>query len=191
MRNIFIKYNIGGIKLNILLSLLLSVSSNLDNIIFGVSCGASKIRIPLKSAVLISVITTTITMVFMILGTILGNVLKSNIADIIGGTLLILIGLYFLISEVFINKKEETIDEKMISVKGVLMLSLNLSFNNIPIAIAGGISNTSIIYTAIFSLVLSTLFMYVGNLIGRKVKNKITSAVAAIILIVLGILKCV
>ena len=100
-------------------------------------------------------------------------------------------GLYFLISEVFINKSQDVIDDKIISTKGTLMLALNLSFNNIPIAIAGGISNTSIIYTAIFSLILSTAFMYIGNLIGRKVKSKITSAIAAIILIVLGILKCV
>lgn len=177
--------------MNILLSLLLSVSSNLDNIIFGVSCGTAKIKIPFKSTIIISTITTVITTIFMILGTALGEILKNNIANIIGGILLIIIGLYFLISEVFINKSQDVIDDKIISTKGTLMLALNLSFNNIPIAIAGGISNTSIIYTAIFSLVLSTAFMYIGNLIGRKVKSKITSAIAAIILIALGILKCV
>ena len=189
--SIFIKYNIGGIKLNILLSLLLSVSSNLDNIIFGVSCGTMKIKIPFRSAILISIITTIITAIFMCFGTALGEILKIKTADIIGGILLIIIGLYFLISEVFISKSEETVNDKMIGTKGKLLLALNLSFNNIPIAIAGGISDTSIVYTAIFSFILSTLFIYIGNLVGRKVKSKIISAVAATILIVLGILKCV
>lgn len=79
----------------------------------------------------------------------------------------------------------------MITYKSMLVTAINLSFNNIPIAIAGGLSGTNIIYTVIFSFIFSTLFMYIGNAAGRKFQNKIVSVIASTLLVIFGIIKCV
>lgn len=175
--------------MNILMALLLSISSNLDNIIFGIGYGALNISIPIKSASIISGITACVTAVFMMLGTALGELLNVSIANVVGGALLIAIGIYFLISEVVMSKKEESEVKDIISLKSIILIALNLSVNNIPIALAGGISNTSVLYTFLFSYIFGALFIYLGNLVGKKFKGKILSLVASILLIILGIAK--
>lgn len=177
--------------MSILLALLLSISSNLDNIIFGITYGASNVQIPIKGATIISCITTLITGMFMVLGMEVGELLNAQVANVLGGVLLILIGLYYIIEEFVFLKKEDTNIAKIITVKSMFLIAINLSINNIPIAIAGGISNTNIFYTVVFSFIFSTLFMYLGNVVGRKFKSKIVSALASILLIILGIIKCV
>lgn len=177
--------------MNILMALLLSISSNLDNIIFGIGYGASNITIPIKSASIISGITACVTAVFMILGTVLGELLNVAIANVVGGVLLIAIGIYFLVSEVITSKKEECEVKDVISLKSIILIALNLSVNNIPIALAGGISNTSVLYTSLFSYIFGALFIFLGNMVGKKFKGKILPLVASILLVILGIIKCV
>lgn len=177
--------------MSILLALLLSISSNLDNIIFGITYGASNVQIPIKCATIISCITTIITGTFMVLGMEVGELLNAQVANVLGGILLVLIGFYYMIDEIVFLKKGNTNVDKIVTVKSMFLIAINLSINNIPIAIAGGISNTNIFYTVIFSFIFSSIFMYLGNVVGRKVKSKIVSVLASILLIILGIIKCV
>lgn len=177
--------------MDILLALILSMSSNLDNIILGLTYGASNVQIPFKCSLIISCITTVVTVIFMVLGVTLGELLNAKVANVFGGMLLILIGFYFIIFEVLKKKNDSASIEQIITYKSMLLTATNLSVNNIPIAIAGGLSGTNILYTAIFSFVFSTLFMYIGNVAGRKFQSKMISAVAPILLVILGIIKCV
>lgn len=177
--------------MDILLALILSMSSNLDNIILGLTYGASNVQIPFKCSLIISCITTVVTVIFMVLGVTLGELLNAKVANVFGGVLLILIGFYFIIFEVLKKRNDSASIEQIITYKSMLLTATNLSVNNIPIAIAGGLSGTNILYTAIFSFIFSTLFMYIGNVAGRKFQSKIISAVAPILLVILGIIKCV
>lgn len=62
--------------MDILLALILSMSSNLDNIILGLTYGASNIQIPFKYSLIISCITTVVTVAFMTFGMTLGRLFK-------------------------------------------------------------------------------------------------------------------
>lgn len=191
-KSIVYSFNIllGEFSVNILLALLLSISGNLDNIVFGVNYGVSKVKITMKVSMIISIFTTVITAIFMVFGMFLGAIMPIKIADRIGGILLIAIGVYFMISG-FISSPEKQVksDEKIYTKKAIL-LACGLCVNNIPIAVVAGISNASIIWTSIFSLVFGSLFIFIGNIIGRKLNSIYLSAITSFLLIILGILKC-
>lgn len=177
--------------MDILLALLLSISSNLDNIMFGITYGVSNLKIPIKSAMIVSSITTTITGIFMLLGLAFGEIFNIQLANVIGGILLILIGICFIAVELLHTKTEKKNKGEFVSLKGIVLIATNLSINNIPIAIAGGMSNTNIFYTILFSFIFSSLFMHFGNVVGRRFKGTMVSIIASLLLIIFGIIKCV
>lgn len=93
---------------NILSSLLFSVSSNLDSIVIGIAYGI-KIKMGLFSNILIGIITTLSTFISMYIGKIILNFISINLANLIGSSVIIILGLYFLLESIinlYINNKK-------------------------------------------------------------------------------------
>lgn len=168
------------------MALLFGISCNLDNVILGMSYGFSNTKISLKNSIFISLICTAITTYCLAIGEAISDFIPFELANIFGAITLIALGIIFIIKEI-INKEKNNRLIKCIDLKNILYISLGLSLNNMPIAIASSIGGINILLTAVFSLILSTLFIYIGNIIGKKAEGKYISYLASIILILLGV----
>lgn len=174
--------------INIISALLFSISANLDNIAIGLTYGIKKVNIPLYNNILISFITSIFTFLSMYIGTHIAHIIPQKIENIIGSLILITIGIYQIIIQLISKNKIKK------SPKNYFSLIIMLSLNNIAVGLAASITGVNIIVATIFTLILSTLFLYTGNLIGRKALNnkfieKYSELISAILLIITGILQ--
>jgi putative sporulation protein YtaF len=80
-------------------ALLLSLSSNLDNVGVGVAYGIRKIRVPFSSNLVIALITGTGTLAAMLAGQTIGRFLQPRIASLAGASLLIGLGAWVVFQE--------------------------------------------------------------------------------------------
>lgn len=171
----------------------LSIILSIDALFFGLTFGLNKIKLPIKS-----VIVLTITGLIIILGAIgLGDIMYSILphAKLIGGLILIGIGIFL------------TLDNKSNSIKSMLRKPESTDINkngNIEIgeAMAIGItlsidSSAVVIGTAylgiflpITIMLMQLLFLIIGIEIGKKIKPNINSryiaVISGLIIIILG-----
>lgn len=202
--------------MNFLSPLLLSISSNLDTFTVGASYGIKKIRMTKSSLLLIAIITSIGTFISMYLGKIIGNFFNQNIANIFGSILLSLVGIYFIIEHVRIEKKHRgediscyvesnskykviledpsivDIDKSYeISINEALLLSFALTINNLGVGVAASITGVNIPLSVFFNFIVTIISFYLGCFIGNsylsKFFGKYATLVSGIILILLGI----
>lgn len=177
-------------------ALILAISANLDTFSVAVSYGVKKIKIPLGSALLISLLTTIGTFLSMEFGLIISGFIPSFLSDSIGGLLISLIGLWFLI-DYFRHNKEDNIPmadsdhSGDISLKESIPLITALTINNLGVGISGSIAGVSTFYTTIFTFIVTALFLLLGTWTGKtasaKLLGKYAEPISNIILILLGI----
>ncbi len=82
-----------------LTALLLSLSSNLDNVGVGVAYGIRRIRVPFSSNLIIALITGTGTLAAILAGHTIGSFLQPRVAGLAGGSLLIGLGTWVVFQE--------------------------------------------------------------------------------------------
>lgn len=192
---------------NFLSVLLLSVSSNLDTVTVAISYGMNKIKIPWISSLLIAIISTLGTFLSMEFGSLLVDFIPANLADLIGGLMLIIIGVWFLIDFLRKNKtvklsydQDLIIDENFmadkdnsgdISIKETIPLALALTINNLGVGIAASITGISILYSTICTFIVTLISIWCGSWIGQGVASKLLGKyapiISSILLIILGI----
>ena len=190
-----------------LLSILLfSISSNLDNLIVGMSYGIKKICIPISANLLVAFITFTGTALSMIFGKSLANYIPIEVSNAIGAVMIIGIGAASLI-KYFRHRKNNQNDESPCSLKEpekydknknnrielreAISLGIALSINNIGLGIGASISGLHIVPAAIGAFVCSLIFISVGNLLGNSLLSKFiekySEPIASFGIIALGI----
>ena len=201
--------------MNLLSPLLLSISSNLDTFTIGTSYGIKKIRMTKSSLLIISIITSIGTFVSMYIGVLIANFFNQNISNIFGSILLSLIGIYFIIEHVRIEKKHrgedvsyyvenalkykkileesniiDTSKSYDIYIREIFLLSFALTINNISAGVAASITGINIPISTFFNFIATIISFYLGYFIGNsyffKLFNKYTTLASGIILIVLG-----
>jgi putative sporulation protein YtaF len=87
------------IQVSWLSSILLSLSSNLDNIAVGITYGIRRVRVPFTSNIVIALITGTGTLVSMLAGKTIGNLLNPRAANLLGGTILVGLGSWVVLQQ--------------------------------------------------------------------------------------------
>jgi putative sporulation protein YtaF len=92
--------------------LLLSLSSNLDNIGVGVSYGVRKINIPFTSNLLIASITSTGTLLSILLGQSIYLFISPEMAALLGGSIIIAAGIWVIFQEQVMHRGKEPQEEK-------------------------------------------------------------------------------
>lgn len=179
---------------------LFSISANIDNIPIGISYGIKKIHIPIFKILLICLITSIVTFLSMYIGQNVSRFFNISIANIIGSILLILIGLYPLVTNYLFKTKiqKSNIENKFsynnsynITIKEVFVMTSTLCVNNIATGIAASITGVNVLYTTISTFIFGTIFIFIGNNLGKKINNKLferySLLISSLILILIGI----
>lgn len=109
--------------MHILSILLFVISASLDNLVVGIAYGVKKLRISLISNLLIAFISCAGTFLSMLIGKLIGYFISPIYANIIGSSILIILGLWFIISSLKkrgIKKEESAIEtpkEKQVKIE--------------------------------------------------------------------------
>lgn len=195
--------------MNLLSTLMLCLSANIDTLTVGISFGLNKIRISIIDTMIIAFISTFGTFISMIFGQLINDFISIDLANIIGGVIIIIMGAWIILDCIFKKRKKNSnnqchyqeiinepskVDTDMsgdISIKESLVLSLALTINNIAIGIAASMTGVSILLTCIFTFILTLLTLYIGNKLGgcclSKFLGNYTSLLAGLLMIVLGL----
>ena len=183
--------------------LLIGVAANIDNLVISVSYGLKLNRIPLVYNLIISLTSVVFAFISITAGSYLSSYFSQSIVNFIGGSLIIILGIWFIVpSFVFVKNERTQIDDtqttsvsldkpKTISLKESLFLGFVLALNGFTIGFGAGIIGVSPLFTSIsigvFSLISIYLGIKVGNKIGDTLFGKYTSGVAGILLIFIGV----
>lgn len=195
-----------GLYMQFFSIMLFAVSSNLDNLIIGVSYGIKKIRIPFLSNFLIAVMAFAGTFLSMLCGERITQWLPVGLANAIGSVMIIVIGLGGLIKYLYsrrrsaqdnvqwpINEPEkyDKNSDKTLELKETVSLGIALTVNNIGLGVGASMSGLSVLGTAMMSSVFCMGLMLIGNYIGKgctsKRFEKYSEVISAVIIILLGI----
>ena len=196
--------------MHLISSLLFAISANIDSFIVGMSYGIKKSNIDLLKSTVISLVTLTGTVIAILMGTQISQFLPASSTQAIGCALLIGLGLYYIIKSFFsyirekIKKAEVQSNEcgsgtqnnvpataSLRTMKEGLFLGLALSINNFGMGIGASITGLKLLPTAVMSLVVSVIFLYAGNLIGKTkvphISDQSADFISGLILAALGI----
>ena len=173
--------------MNIISLLLYTISINLDNIPIGISLELNSKKSTLKKLLRISFFTSLITLISMIIGKYISFMFPVKIANRLGATILIIIGSYLLFKEYNLKSKNKC--KNPANFHEILVLSINNSLAGLSASITG----INYFFATIFNFVFSSIFLYLGSKIGKKVNNtkieKYSNYLSAIIIIILGIIE--
>ncbi|KAJ51856.1 putative sporulation protein YtaF [Clostridium tetanomorphum] len=193
-----------------------AISASSDSFIVGISYGINKIRIDFINNLFIATISGLGTFLSMAFGKLLLNIIPVEKANLIGSIVLILFGLYMLISS---SKNKHNKDEastkniqqdknyyynvlnnpeiididgsKNIELKESLSLGIVLSINNIGLGIAASVIGLNVYITSISSLLFGMIFIQLGHFVGEKFlskrMSKYSEVISYFIIILLGL----
>ena len=192
-----------------------SMSSNLDNFVIGIAFGIKKIKIGFLPNLLIALITVAGTVASMYAGKIAASFLPRGLTDLLGASIIILLGLYFVLQSFsnLLNRKkrirsialkdaDSMIDYAQDSDKDVsgsidiresAAVGCGLAFNNIGTGIAASAAGVQILQAAVCTFLFSIFFLilgvYLGDRIFGRVLGKYAPLLSGILLIALGIIE--
>jgi len=199
--------------MQILSAILFVLSASTDNFVVCLCYGIKKIKINLSINFLIAIISSVGTVISMELGNLIATFVPNNFTRILGGTILILIGLWAIISEFTENKKSSKTTEKSslsniedilsnpenadkdtsgsIDLKESFSLAIALALNNMGLGIGASIAGLNIILTTILTFFISIITISLGLTIGNKYLSKklgkYAAVISGLIIILLGI----
>jgi putative Mn2+ efflux pump MntP len=105
--------------------------------------------------------------------------------DILVGIIFIILGIEMILS----LKKEEKV-KLLTGILSVILFAFTVSIDSFSIGVGFGVANIKILLPCIIFSIISCLFTYIGVVVGNKLSNKfgsITTAIGAVILIILGL----
>ena len=196
--------------MHLISSLLFAISANIDSFIVGMSYGIKKSNIDLLKSTVISLVTLTGTVIAILMGT--------QISQFPAGLFhtghrmcssdrtrpLLYHKIFFSYIREKIKKAEVKSNEcgsgtqnnvpakaSLLTMKEGLFLGLALSINNFGMGIGASITGLKLLPTAVMSLVVSVIFLYAGNLIGKTkvphISDQSADFISGLILAALGI----
>lgn len=199
--------------MQILSAILFVVSASTDNFVVGLCYGIKKIKINLPINLLIAIISSIGTILSMEIGNIIAAFVPNNFTNILGGSILIIIGIWAIVSEFNVNKKSAKTAEKnslsniedilsnpenadkdtsgSIDLKESFSLSIALALNNMGLGIGASIAGLNIILTTVLTFFISIITIFLGLTIGNKYLSqklgKYAAVISGLIIILLGI----
>ena len=130
-----------------------------------------------------------------LIGAIIGTMMIAFVekyAPLIGGLLLVGLGIFTLYNTFFnSDRKSKVLVKKVSSWKGLMLLSIGLSLDNMIVGVGLGINEQSPLTLATVISVCSMVFAWIGINIGHLLKQqgaKMTEIISGLLLISLGIL---
>ena len=184
--------------------LLFIVSANIDNLVISISYGIKKIKIPLISNIVISLISLIGTAAAMLLGKSTLSFIPSYAANILGSSILILIGAVCIIKYCFGEPKGnekacpvENLERYDKDESGVIdiiesvSVGMLLTANNFGLGIGASAYGLDIVVMSAGSFAVSIISIFLGNTIGKsrlsKIAGKYAEIISGIIILILGL----
>ncbi|MGG1636596.1 manganese efflux pump MntP family protein [Paenibacillus sp. NRS-1760] len=178
--------------------ILIGLASNIDNLGIGVSFGTRSTKIPIVSNLFIAILAMAAAYLAITMGHLISGFMSQKHADLIGGSVIILLGLWSILpkqrTRVATSPLRETSDsERSITWQETISLGFALSLNCIATGFVAGVSGASPIMTAIsvgtFSLITVAIGLRIGHEIARTWLGKYSTLIGGMILIVIGLME--
>ncbi len=184
--------------MSILVILLFALSTNLDNLVIGVTYGIKRMRIPVTSNLIVALITFLGTILSMALGNTLAGFLPEATAQVIGSIVLLMIGLYSIGNYLrqrarqktphrdvkWPMEKPEKYDanrDKRIDGREALLLGVALALNNMGLGIAASAMGLAMLPVALLSCAVSFFSVLLGNWLGVRYLGRASGARAELL----------
>lgn len=178
-------------------TLILVLSVSIDSFLASISYGTSKIKIPLRSALIIDIISSSMLGISLIIGGILQNYITLNISKVISFIVLFFLGFYRLFESLFksyINKKSKEVSplkfklfdfnfvlqvyaneikadfdkSKNLSSREAIYLAFALSLDSLAVGFGSSLVTINYIEVFIFSLIIGLIVILFGSYLGEK-----------------------
>lgn len=181
-------------------SIIFAISSSIDSLGIGITYGIKNTKISFFSKIILFSISIVISFISIFLGNYLINILTENFANIIGGFLLFLIGI-FIIIKTFIETNSNSHNHydfnnsNLIDPKEAFFLGIALSIDSFGIGFSLSLINVNSIFfpilVSIFQLIFLNLGIFIGNHINRSsnIPDFIWSIISGILLICIGLIR--
>ncbi|WP_313756829.1 sporulation membrane protein YtaF [Tissierella sp.] len=182
-------------------NILLVLALSLDAFMASIAYGTNKIKMPFKSILIIDIVCATFLALSIFFGIQIRKVLPESIALILGATILILLGIYYLFESIFKsyleNKLKENekvkiklfdiwfvidvyVDEtkadfnlsKNLDSKEALYLATALSLDSLAVGFGSSLGNINYLQVIGLSLIIGMLSIWSGLFIGKKIVEK-------------------
>ncbi len=154
----------------VLASILLSLSTNLDNLAVGVAYGLRNLTITFSANLLIAIFSGMSTWIAMSLGVTMGQLLSEQFAASLGSLILFGIGMLG-IWETLQSQTERlqisTNEPNSISLDQAALLGLGLTISNLGTGVGAGLAQLDVILTSFLSFISSLMMIGGGYLIGK------------------------
>ena len=188
-------------------SLLLGISTNIDNFGVGLVYGINRVRIGNWPNILIAIFNAAATGSSMLAGVIIAKFLPEFVAKATGATIIALLGVYFLYESArretykslgpvsMLQKVKEDTGIKAlvrdVSRKETIALALGLSISNLTMGIGTGLAGFDVGVLVLVMFAFSWLMIVLGTMFGRvtamSFPEKWPSRVSGLLLIGLGV----
>lgn len=182
-------------------SLILVLSLSIDTFVASIAYGTNKIKIPLKSSIIITSISTLFLGISLFLGSLFKDIISSNMASFLSCIILICLGLFRIfecITKSYIKKicnESEPLTFKVFDFKFVLeiyadeiradydkskklnskeafYLAVALSLDSLAIGFGSSLGYINYIEVILFSLIIGVLSLLFGCILGTKLIEK-------------------
>lgn len=182
-------------------SLLLVLSISIDSFVASIAYGTNKIKIPLKSALIIDIVSALVLGISLSIGSFVRNLIPGNIAVFFSFAILFGLGIYRLFECIFKNyilkrsnsqkpltfklfdfkfvmevyadeTKADFDNSKSLSASEAFYLSLALSLDSLAVGFGGSLISINPIQVIIIALVAGIIAISLGGLIGKKLIEK-------------------
>lgn len=189
--------------------ILFSFSACIDNIAVGLAYGIKKVKIDAAMNLLIALISALGTFIAMFGGKTFSLLISIKAANIIGSSILILLGSVGLIKYLYSSRNKSTekaiLAEEIlenpekadmdssgnIDIKEAFILGSALAINNIGLSLGAGIAGMNLYITTIFTFFISMLNIRLGYYISSKFLSATFKGISCIasflIILILGI----
>lgn len=180
----------------ILSAFIFSLSSNIDNLVIGISYGIKNEKISMLSNIIIAIVSALGTYISMEFGKFICKFISNDISNLFGAITLILMGVYFVIQSIIAKKKGGKKDSKKVTklnLKDTFLLALALAANNLGVGVAASVTGLGVKWVVIFTFITSILTISIGQELGDHVIGKIIgkydSLISGVLLIILGFIE--
>ena len=178
--------------MHLISTLLFTISANLDNIPIGIFFSLNNNKLKTLDLIEISFFTSIFTFIIMLIGNIIAKILPIEFSNQIGAYIIIIIGVYGIIKEIFKKNKIQENNKTFISKFQTIIL---LSINNLALGINASITGINCLPSSIFTFIFSFIFLYIGSFIGKKINynliSDISNYLSYIIILILGIVELI
>ncbi|MEL7036354.1 MAG: manganese efflux pump [Cyanobacteria bacterium J06592_8] len=180
---------------SVLSSIVLSISTNLDNLAVGMSYGLRNWIVPTSANIAIAILSGLSTLISITLGEQIRQYLPNSLAGYLGSLILIMIGISSIGQTLRSDssKPEEFVTDhplNRLNLRDAILLGLALTLTNLGTGIGAGIAQFDAILTSIFSFGSSLLTIGGGYWMGKQFSQKTLGIelglIAGVLLIILG-----